>query len=188
MMQGGFRRVWGGHPERRQSVILVCLLLWSVVSFLLVSHFLFRAAEVEGDSMQPTLESGERMLIDRVAYRWHLPCPGDVVAIQLPGEDLVVKRVIGCPGDVVRLPAGRVSVNGRVLQEPYLSRDTRTEPGRLTTQPYAVQPECYFVLGDNRGVSVDSRFFGAVRREWIVGRVTSLRQAVRDLSCAVTGL
>ena len=176
------------HPERRQVVILMCLLLWSIISFLFVSRFLFRGAMVDGDSMLPGLGNGDRMLIDRTAYWRGVPFAGDIVAIQLPGEDLMVKRVIGCPNDVVRIPDGRVTVNGHPLPESYLAAGTVTQPGRLSTNPYAVQPECYFVLGDNRGVSVDSRFFGAVPRDRIVGRVTGLRQAWLNLSATITGI
>ena len=158
--------------ERRRSTVLAALLLWSVVSFLFISRFVLSAAEVEGDSMYPALCDGNRYLLNRWIYRFYDPQPGDIVAVQVPRyEDLSVKRIVASPGDKVQIKNGWVRVNGRRLEEPYLPAGVITTPGPLATASYRVDPGCYFVLGDNRSGSLDSRYFGAVRREWIIGRV-----------------
>ena len=97
---------------------------------------------------------------------------GEIVALRLPGEDdLSVKRVIALPRDVVRIKRGVVFVNGKLQPEPYLLSNVITGCGNLGNASYVVAADCYFVLGDNRAVSADSRAFGAVKRGWIVGRV-----------------
>lgn len=170
------------RPERRQSMILVCVFFWSILSYIFFSRYVIRATEVEGASMAPTLHSGDRLLLERFAYRHVWPGRGDIVAIQLPGEDaLIVKRVIAGPGEQVQIAEGRVFVDGEWLTEPYLPSGTFTESGRLSTNAYVVGRGCFFVLGDNREESLDSRYFGAVESDWILGRVVELYQAVLDL-------
>lgn len=169
------------HPERRQWVILACVFFWSVLSYVFFSRFVLKATEVEGVSMEPTLRSGDRLLLIRLAYRNRPPARGDIVAIQLPDEDeLIVKRIVAKPGERVQIEDGRVRVNGGVLPEVYLPRGMITGPGIMTTNTYVVGRDCYFVLGDNRVRSLDSRYFGAVNAGLIVGRVVGMRQAFWD--------
>jgi signal peptidase I len=163
-------------------MILACLFFWSILSYVVISQYVVMATEVDGDSMVPTLESGDRLLLERFAYRLGSPRRGEIVAVKLPEEeDLMVKRVIALSGERIQIQGGRVHVNGRKLTERYLSRDTVTDPGGLHTNAYAVLPDCYFVMGDNRGRSLDSRSFGAIRKEWILGRVVGWRQACLDV-------
>ncbi len=128
--------------------------------------------EVEGNSMLPTLQDGERYLINRMVYRFRDPKPGDIVKITMPGSgDFSVKRIIASPGDVVQIKEGHVFVNGRVSLESYLSKGVSTEGKSLGVKVYRVSGDSYFVLGDNRSLSIDSRMFGAVRRDRLVGRL-----------------
>lgn len=158
--------------ERRRATILTCLMLWSVISFLLVSRFVMTTAEVVGDSMLPTLHNGARYVLDRWAFHFRDPERGEIVALRLPGyDDLSVKRIIAFPYERVQVRDRRIYINDRALDEPYLRPGVVTGPGQLSASTYLVDPDCYFVLGDNRPNSLDSRFFGAVRREWIVGRI-----------------
>ena len=153
-------------------MILALLFFWSILSYLTISRFVLGGTEVVGNSMAPTLEDGERLLIDRLTYRLRAPSPGEIVAIQLPDDtEMAVKRIIAGPDDSVQARDDRVWVNGRPLEESYLDGPVRTDSGRLSTNVYVVDQDCYFVLGDNRQNSLDSRFFGAVQQNQIMGRV-----------------
>ena len=159
-------------PRSQRTLILAAMLFGSVLGYFGISRFVMKAGEVNGDSMAPTLMDGQRFLINRIVYRVRDPRPGEIVALRLPGEqELCVKRIVAQPGDVLRIKAGGVQVNGRQLAEPYLPPGVVTTGGRLGSQAYKMAPSAFFVLGDNRKQSVDSRYFGAVQRLWLVGRV-----------------
>jgi signal peptidase I len=161
------------HPERRRSMILACMLFWSIISFFVVSRYVIQTAEVLGESMEPTLSDGDRYLLQRWFYLFKDPQLGDIVAVETPGDDVTasVKRVIGLPGDRIRVSDGRVYINGLRLAEPYLSPDTQTESRLLGSFTRLVPRDHYFFLGDNRGNSADSRIFGAIHRDAIQGRI-----------------
>jgi signal peptidase I len=162
-------------------MILACVFFWSILSYVFFSRYVIRATEVEGVSMAPTLYSGDRLLLERFAFRHVWPDRGEIVAIQMPyDEGMIVKRVVARPGEQVQILDGKVWINGGLLPEPYLPPGVATGLGMLTTNAYVVGRGCFFVLGDNREQSLDSRYFGAVNGEWIVGRVVGLRQALLD--------
>ena len=135
----------------------------------LVVGFVAQAFRVQGHSMEPTLRDGERLLVDKLTYRFREPRRGEVVVFRVPGDPSrrFIKRLIGLPGDVVEFRDGRVLLNGQVLDEPYASGPTRGPQ-----VPEVVPPGRYFVLGDNRANSEDSRFqeVGFVPRRYLVGR------------------
>jgi signal peptidase I len=167
-------------PRAARTRILAAMMLGSVLSYFGCSRFVIGMGEVVGQSMWPNLVDGERLLINRVAYRLGDPRPGDVVALRFPNEDdWVVKRVIAQPGDMVRIRGGRVWVNGRALMEPYLPMGVPTLARAMRDRSYRIAGNCYFVLGDNRLSSDDSRMFGAVSREQFVGRVVLRKQVDR---------
>lgn len=143
--------------------------LGAVLLAAFVMAFIARAFTVEGPSMLPTLHSGERLLVDKITYRLHPPQRGDVVVFRFPSDrkQYFIKRVIGLPGDVIMGTWGSVYVNGEALTESYLATPTPENFG-----PYEVPPGHYFVLGDNRSNSEDSRSqrVGFVPRDLIVGR------------------
>jgi signal peptidase I len=148
------------------------MLFWSLLSYLFFSHWVFGLAEVEGVSMEPTLHDGGRFFINRFIYRFRDPRPGEIVALRFPGEkDLSVKRVIALPRDTVQIRDGKVRVNGMATAEPYLAPGTVTDGGGLGHNAYVVDEGCFFVLGDNRAWSADSRRFGGIKRSWIDGKV-----------------
>jgi signal peptidase I len=161
-------------PRHKQSLLLAALFIGSVLAYLILSRWVFLYCEVEGDSMRPALENGDRRLAHRWLYLLHEPQRGDVVALRVPGyADLSVKRIIALPGETVSFEAGHIFIDGRELHEAYLSRRLETVGGVLSNHTYQVAAGCYFVLGDNREVSADSRHFGAVPRENLLGRILS---------------
>lgn len=140
---------------------------------------------VTGQSMEPTTRNGDLLLVTTVPFA---PSHGDIVILGLLGDagrvDDIIKRVIGLPGDTIELRDGAVYVNGEKLAEPYLPGDSFTETGRARTS-WRLGPDEYFVLGDNRAHSSDSRYFGpfpasALRarplyRYWPLDRIGPLR-------------
>jgi signal peptidase I len=117
--------------------------------------------------MEPNLRSNERLVVEKLSYRFHGPRRGDIVVLHDPtgGTELLIKRVVGLPGERVTMSDGRVYIDGVALTEPYLSQSTFGN-GRT----WLVPPLTVFVMGDNRGASRDSRVFGPISLDQIVGR------------------
>jgi len=152
-----------------QGVGLFGLLAGSYVFF---SHFVVQAVRIEGASMWPTLRESDYCLVNHLAYFLRSPQRSDVVVLRDPTDGShAVKRVIGTAGDTVVLRDGAVYVNGERLAEPYLERGTRTYPFATWEQVLRCGPSQYFVLGDNRFYSNDSRDYGLVSRRAILGLV-----------------
>ena len=142
----------------------------AVILALLINLFLAQATRVFGQSMEPNLHSDQRLVVEKISYNhwWHLRGPqrGDVVVLRLGNEsELLIKRVVGLPGDRVEVRGGRVFINNVPLVEPYLAQSTNGDYG-----PVDVPPLCLFVLGDNRSFSNDSRAFGPISLDNVVGR------------------
>jgi signal peptidase I len=147
----------------------------AVLIALLINLFLAQATRVYGQSMEPNLHTDQRLIVEKLSYNAFLrqyigfdgPDRGDVVVIHLrtQTDELLIKRVIGLPGDVIDIHDGQVIVNGRPLDEPYLSNRTSGTYGPTTVPPLHI-----FVLGDNRGSSNDSRSFGTIALKDVVGR------------------
>ncbi|HSD82885.1 MAG TPA: signal peptidase I, partial [Anaerolineae bacterium] len=147
------------NQTRRSHVLreIVETVLLTAAIFLLVNAATGRY-RIEGDSMEPNLHNGEYVLIDKISYLLHPPERGDVVVFVPPnGERDYIKRIIGLPGDTVEIKGGRVYVNDIVLDEPYLKNLTNTD-----MPASSVKEGRYFVMGDNRNNSSDSRVFGAI--------------------------
>jgi signal peptidase I len=152
----------------RRRVVLIALI--GVVGGLAVNRFLLSVGYEPSGSMQPTYEIGDRYAVDLAAFKLTGVRRGDVVEFTMPGTDrLVIKRVIGLPGDTVECRDGRVWRNGRALDEPYLVRDpiwSRTDCPATTVAAHQV-----YVLGDHRVVSADSREYGTIGEDDLHGRV-----------------
>jgi len=137
--------------------------------FLLVFYsFFFNLSVVRGSSMTPGIQDGDRILVEPWSYLFDSIERGDVIVLRYPLDPEIdyIKRVIGLPGDRVVLSGGRVWVNGEILTEPYVES---IDPG--SSLSVRVEPGNYFVLGDNRPRSSDSREFGFVPEEYVRGRV-----------------
>jgi signal peptidase I len=146
-------------------------LMISVVLAIFVILFIYQPVKVEGTSMMPTLDDQERIFINKFVYRFHFGNidRGDTVVFWFPGDPTksYIKRVIGMPGDRVEVDDGKVIVNGQALVENYVPpefRDQSSMPARM------VPEDEYFVLGDHRSSSNDSRAWGMVPRRYIYGK------------------
>lgn len=159
-------------PREKRTLILAGMLFGSILSFFLISRFVLTVGVVEGASMVPTLQDGDRYLINRLVYRFHDPRPGDMVEFRMiRADDYSVKRIVALPGDVVQIKQGHVYVNGRMVAEPYLRPGVITEGKAIRSEAFKLPDNVYFVLGDNRAVSMDSRVFGGVNKNRFVGRL-----------------
>ena len=133
----------------------------------LIAAFFVRTPQVSGLSMEPHINSGEYVLINTLAYRFGDPQRGDIVAFRHDGDtpEIYIKRVVAIAGDRVSIDRGGVYVNGTRLSEPYV-RFADARSFNATTVPAG----CVYVLGDNRANSEDSRFFGPVPQDHLMGR------------------
>ena len=158
--------------ETRQGHILLCVALWSAISFLMFNKFVLATVIIDGASMEPSLSSGDTCLLNRLEPLLGSVDRGEVVVLQDRGpDDYAIKRVIGLPNDEVEIRNGHVFVNGTELVEDYLSRGTFTQSTRPGFDRFVVGPESYFVMGDNREVSEDSRYYGPVGKSALLGVV-----------------
>jgi len=139
----------------------------ALIMALTIHLFLAQATIVYGRSMEPNLSERQRLIIDKFTYRFRAPHRNDIVVINRPEMDeLLVKRIIGMPMEKVEIRDGYVYINDQRLPEPF-PHDQYPQ----NIPPYTLGPVQYFVLGDNRGNSNDSRSFGPIFREDIIGRV-----------------
>ena len=139
----------------------------AILALLMAAAFFVRTWQVSGPSMTPHISSGEYVLINTFAYRLSQPKRGDIVVFRNDEDTraVFIKRVVGLPGDRIHVDRGNVFIDGRRLAETYVRHpDDRSFP-ETTVPPHAV-----YVLGDNRADSEDSRFFGPVRDDRLMGR------------------
>jgi signal peptidase I len=157
----------------RKLLVLALVALLSVGSYLAVSHYFLKSVQIVGVSMVPTLAENNHYLLNLWALHHREPQRNDIVVIRDPGDHgLSVKRIIAVPGESVLFKDGKVFVDGKQLSEPYLSPDTLTFTySQAKEQFITCGKDQYFVLGDNRLRSIDSRAYGAVSREDVLGLV-----------------
>ncbi len=150
----------------RQRFLLDVLL--GATFMVLVHLFVVQISIVKGHSMEPSLQDGDRLVVDRVSCNFGDVHRGDVVVLRYPRNPAVdfVKRIVGLPGDRIALQYGQLYVNGGMAPD-----DWTCIVDRDTTHDVEVPPGCYFVLGDNRPISCDSREFGLVPQDLLKGRV-----------------
>lgn len=169
------RRRTPRRSSTRNFVEWAVVIVGAVLVAFLVKTFLVQAFQIPSASMHPTLLEGDRVLVNKLSYRLHDINRGDVVVFQRPANmsagpnapDDLIKRVVGLPGDTLQTRQGRVYVNGRPLTEPYLAKGTTT---LNIDDPVTVPKGRIWVMGDNRGDSQDSRVFGPIPEDSVVGR------------------
>jgi signal peptidase I len=141
----------------------------AILLALVIHQFVFAQFLVDGESMMPTMEHRERLIVNKLVYRFHPPERGDIIVFQYPADPSkdFIKRVIGVPGDTIEVRGGKVIRNGEALNEDYLGELTNGAYG-----PVPVKPGSLFVMGDNRNNSKDSRdpSVGMVPYDLVVGR------------------
>jgi signal peptidase I len=169
------RRRWRRGLFEMATMVLVALLVVG-----LVRTFAFQAFWIPSSSMVPTLGVNDRVLVQKAFFTWHDLREGDIVVFSHPPLDQcggpqegdLVKRVIALPGQTIYSSGNSVYVNGRLLAEPYLPHDDPLGPPIASSQhPYRVPPGEFYLLGDNRAISCDSRYWGPIKGSSIVGKV-----------------
>ena len=154
------RWVVGGNP-RRTAIRALTL----VASAYIVFGFVLLPVRGAGVSMAPTIESGDLIFINRLAYRFREPRRGDVVAVRMAGASVVyVKRLIALPGDRVKIDHSSVSINGEPVEEPYARK--RSD---WWLEEAVLGPDQYFVVGDNRTMPMDLHEMGTVTKRRLIG-------------------
>lgn len=145
---------------------LLAIVVPAIVMAVLVNRFVAETTVVFGESMAPQLRPSQRLVVEKISYRFREPTRGQMVVIEVEGESAnLIKRVIAEPGETIEIVDGQVYVNEAELPEPYVEFRSQERVTRQTLKPTE-----YFVLGDNRPSSRDSRDFGPVAQEAIVGR------------------
>ena len=152
-------------------------IIWIVAIFLvaiLIVEFVGQRTKVDGRSMEPTLQDGDQLIVDKISYRFRDPERFDIIIFPYHGDGskktYYIKRIIGLPGETVQIVDGKIYINGEVLEENY-GKEVMEESGRAS-QPIVLGNDEYFVLGDNRNNSKDSRVesVGNIKRSDIIGR------------------
>lgn len=150
---------------------IVCFLVTLVVVYLIV-HFVGQRTIVEGESMQYTLMDGDNLIVDKLSYRFQEPERFDIIVFPVTEQDgrktHYIKRIIGLPGETVQVTGGKIYINGEVLEESYGSEVIAE--GYLAAEEMTLADDEYFVMGDNRNHSTDSRIIGPIKREIILGK------------------
>jgi signal peptidase I len=177
-----------GKPQPSRHRVLAGWAITLVLALLLafgVRTFVFQAFSIPSTSMVPTLDKGDRILVQKAFFNWHQLREGDIVVFTHPPRDDcggpsetdLVKRVIALPGQTIYSADGIIFVDGRRLSEPYLPADDPlgpTIPDASKQHPFLVPAGEFYMMGDNRAISCDSRFWGPIKGSTIVGKVVLL--------------
>jgi signal peptidase I len=156
---------------------LLKIVVISLVIILPVRYFLIQPFYVKGASMEPNFFDSEYLIIDEITYRFEVPKRGDIIVFRYPQDprEFFIKRLIGLPGEEVQVKDGEVIIfnkehpDGETLKEDYLPANVKTYA--ISDEKVKLGDNEYFVLGDNRNSSKDSRSFGVVNKSFIIGRV-----------------
>lgn len=169
----GQRRHAQPASRRRGAIEWVAVVALAVLAALALRTWVIEPFYIPSGSMEPTLQVGDKILVNKLSYDFHAVHRGDIVVFRRPPNDPepaikdLVKRVIGLPGETISASGGEVYIDGRPLPEPWLPKGVTT----ANFGPVHIPRGEYFVMGDNRGDSADSRVFGPIPKSLIVGRV-----------------
>jgi signal peptidase I len=162
-----------GRPSALRGIVeWVVILAGALLVAFVVKTFLFQAFYIPSGSMEPTLKIQDRVLVNKLSYDVHDVHRGDIVVFRSPPGEVgssvkdLIKRVIALPGETVEAKDGKIFINGRALEEPYIRDGVVTGP----IEPKQIPPGQVWVMGDNRSNSKDSRIFGPIDENLIVGR------------------
>jgi len=167
--QKGFFENLGAH-----IVDLIETLVVFGAVFALIYLFVAQFHKVSGLSMFPTMHNSDYLITEKISYRIGEPKKGEIIVLKNPKDESqdFIKRIIAVPGDSIRIENNSVFVNGGLISEPYLPAGTPTNPGSFLAEKQTIKagPNQYFVFGDNRGHSSDSRDWGPITKEEIIGK------------------
>lgn len=153
--------------ETKKEIIIYASILLAII---IIRSFIVTPIRVNGDSMDPTLKDGEIMILNKIGYNINGLKRFDIVVVEYNGDKLI-KRVVGFPGETLKYENNILYINGQEIDEPYLKEDT--EDFNITSLDYDKIPsDCYFVLGDNRDNSKDSRIIGCISEKQIQGKTS----------------
>jgi signal peptidase I len=157
--------------EKKKSPVLDLIesVIIAVVLALVIRFFLFEPFYIPSGSMEPTLQVQDKIIVNKLVYRFKEPARGDIIVFELPmlEPDLdYIKRVIGLPGETLEIKDSTVYINGQPLEEDYLPSDLRF----MDFGPITIPDDSYFMLGDNRNNSQDSRIWGTLSKDHIIGK------------------
>ena len=159
----------GGYLVEIIETVVVCVAIFFII-YLFVAQF----HKVSGSSMVPTLKNGDYLITEKVSYRFGSPKRGDIIVLKNPKDESqdFIKRIMVLPGETVKIENNVVYINGKSLPEKYIATSVHTQGGSFLTEGSTLKagPNQYFVFGDNREHSSDSREWGGVTKEEIVGR------------------
>jgi len=166
------------HPSSAIGLWLRDLVISALASVLIIT-FLYQPVRVEGTSMLPRLEDHDRLFINKFVYHIEAIERGDIVVFHYPRdpEKSYIKRVIALPGDRLSILDGQVWINGKPLREPYVPARYRDD---RSMAEMVIPPDHYFVMGDHRSISSDSRDFGPVARDLIYGKAVFIYWPAKD--------
>lgn len=150
------------------------VVVFAIGIFFFVYLLIMRPHKIKGQSMHPNFPDGEYLLTQRVSYYLHNPERGDVIVFKPPisPDDEYIKRVIGLPGDIIKIQSGKIYVNGKLLKESYIDASVYTSGSNFLPEgkEYKVPDGMWFVMGDNRPHSSDSRAWGPITKKDITGK------------------
>ena len=153
---------------------IIEIVVFAVSIFLFLYLLVLQPHKIKGSSMEPNFHDGEYLLTDKISYRFNQPKRGDVVVFKAPPDykEEFIKRIVGLPGETISIHENHVYINGKIFEESYLPSDAITQNGSFLKegQEVTVPKNSYFVLGDNRSHSLDSRRFGFVNQDKIAGK------------------
>lgn len=154
---------------------LVKIIIFFAMALYLVHLFVYTVLVVQGESMEPNFFNGEYLVTNKLNYKMTNPNRGDIVVFKFPGElkNKYIKRIIGLPGENVEIKDNKVFINNTKLNEPYLDRKVKTEK-QTDLIKWALKKDEYFVLGDNRANSNDSRTWGILPKKNLIGKIATV--------------
>ncbi|GAE33932.1 signal peptidase I [Halalkalibacter akibai] len=176
-MSKGKKESW----EWLKAVVIALVLAF------VIRHFLFAPVIVDGESMMPTLEHTDRMIVNKISYTFGTPERFDIIVFHAPAGKDYIKRVIGLPGDVIEFQDDVLYVNGQAVEEPYLDELKQVYNGDVLTRDFhavTVPENELFVLGDNRGRSKDSRDIGTIHIDEVIGKANVVFWPVSNIRIA----
>lgn len=168
------------NPKEKKEGIFkdfIIPILIAIVIVLFLRHFIIGMYYIPSGSMIPTLDLNDQVVVTKMSYRMHEPERGDIIVFKFPinekqglPEEDYVKRLIGLPGESLEIKDNKVLINGEPLTEPYIAEDTNMSD----FGPVSIPEGEYFMMGDNRNHSNDSRYWGNVDREYLIGKAQAI--------------